>query len=100
MFPVFSRGEKMGTFRVPLLALIITITAVVAPHSPSAAQGVRIEVRPAFMAGEHGGLEGDSPSARVDPNTLSSAFAGVGSLELKFSWEPRSAPARSSPRGT
>ena len=41
-----------------------------------------VEVSPTIVAGDPSGLPPDSPTNRIDPNTLSSAFGGVGSLRL------------------
>ncbi|HET8645689.1 MAG TPA: trypsin-like serine protease, partial [Vicinamibacteria bacterium] len=51
-------------------------------HPPAARPA--LEIVPTIMAGERGGPFGDSPGARVDPNTADSRFAGVGSLALRF----------------
>src|SRR5262245_36400172 len=69
--------------RLPLLVLIIAAFAAVMPQKPAR---IRVEVRPAIMAGERSGLWSDSPAERVDPNTPASPYAGVGSLDLTVSW--------------
>jgi hypothetical protein len=40
-------------------------------------------VFPVVLAGDPNGLPGDSPTQRVDPNTASSPFAGVGSIVVQ-----------------
>ncbi|HET6574958.1 MAG TPA: S1 family peptidase [Fimbriiglobus sp.] len=40
------------------------------------------EYHPVLVAGDPNGSPADSPAARVDPNTASSAFAGVGSIQV------------------
>jgi len=40
------------------------------------------EVRPYILAGRTTGAQADSPDKRIDPNTTTSPFAGVGSLRI------------------
>jgi hypothetical protein len=50
---------------------------------PSAAQfHDPVDFHPMIVAGDPNGSPADSPSARVDPNTTNSPFAGVGSVQV------------------
>lgn len=68
----------------------VTDQRMLKPEPPNWSSGSRvphavlIEIVPTIMAGEKGGKLGDSPAMRMDPNTSTSPFAGVGSLLAHF----------------
>ena len=64
-----------------LTAVVAIVLAVVAtPHAE--ADSVEFFVRPLIAAGDPGGVPPDTPADRVDPNTTTSPFAGVGGIEV------------------
>lgn len=72
----------MSAHRIPLLVLVVSSIGAFQPVALD--RHIRIELRPAIMAGEAGGQLRDSPTSRIDANVPSSPFAGVGSLDLRF----------------
>jgi len=75
------RAFNFALFTVPAVA------ATVNPFAPSGATPIRFDfssvsaaVFPAIQAGDPNGTPTDSPALRVDPNTTSSRFAGIGSI--------------------
>jgi len=71
---------KSASRVAPILGLALALAAA----SPSQAGVSVTDAIPAIVAGDPTGTPADSPANRVDANVLSSAFAGVGSLDIWY----------------
>jgi secreted trypsin-like serine protease len=62
-----------------LAALSLTLLGL---PTPASGEVVLSDYRPTIVAGDPGGTPTDTPALRVDPNTTTSPYAGVGSVQI------------------
>src|SRR5258705_12656927 len=65
-----------------LLGLIAGLSAAISLPAQARIEGA--DVKPLIVAGDPAGTPPDSPTNRVDPNTASSAFSGVVSINIRY----------------
>jgi secreted trypsin-like serine protease len=77
----FERLERRLLLSVTLAGERSIAESAVLPQT-EVGQSALVDVRKLIVAGDPAGTPTDSPASRVDPNTETSPYAGVGSLEI------------------
>ncbi len=77
-----DRSQRSGPAGL-VWACLLALMLVAAPRAVRA-DVVLTNLQPAIVAGSPSASPADTPSARIDPNTTSSPYAGVGSVQATF----------------
>lgn len=83
--PALQAGADGGSTDAAVAPLLAELASQARPGAPTLLHTAALsQVHKLIVAGDPSGLPPDTPADRVDPNTTTSAFAGVGSLAIRL----------------